>query len=193
MASSSSPSLPTSHEKKVEESEFLSSSLGNNKVPLLRNKKKFGESEFKSKSESKSKSPLLYNNNKNIGSSSSSVGSSLLSLQENVAELIKLELIESNLQLEMLKTQKHADDIMNGLVNHMGFLLLYTIGGLTLQVSDHVRCLGVWFIMLIVTLTFGVGLTMGYKMAKLKLERMELIIKELNQKIIIYAPRQRSF
>ncbi|KAG5604283.1 hypothetical protein H5410_025775 [Solanum commersonii] len=39
MASSSSLSLPASHEKKVEESEFLSSSLGNNKVPLLRNKK----------------------------------------------------------------------------------------------------------------------------------------------------------
>ncbi|KAG5604284.1 hypothetical protein H5410_025776 [Solanum commersonii] len=69
---------------------------------------------------------------------------------------------------------------MNGLVNHMRFLLLYTMGGLTLQVLDHVGCLGAWFTMLIVTLTFGVGLTMGYKMTKLKLERMQLIIKELN-------------
>ncbi|KAG5604289.1 hypothetical protein H5410_025781 [Solanum commersonii] len=42
----------------------------------------------------------------------------------------------------MLKTQKHADDIMNGLVNHMGFLLLYTMSGLTLQGSNHVGCLG---------------------------------------------------
>ncbi|KAG5604281.1 hypothetical protein H5410_025773 [Solanum commersonii] len=92
--------------------------------------------------ESESKSPLLRNNNKNIGSSSSFVGSILLALQENVVELIKRELIELNLQLEMLKTQKHADDIMNGLVNHMGFLLLYTMSGLTLQGSDHAGCLG---------------------------------------------------
>ncbi|KAG5604279.1 hypothetical protein H5410_025771 [Solanum commersonii] len=31
---------------------------------------------------------------------------------------------------------------MNGLVNDMRFLLKYTMGGLTLQVSDHVSCFG---------------------------------------------------
>ncbi|KAG5604280.1 hypothetical protein H5410_025772 [Solanum commersonii] len=39
-----------------------------------------------------------------------------------------------------VENPKH-DDIMNGLVSDMRFLLKYTMGGLTLQVSRSVSCL----------------------------------------------------
>ena len=57
------------------------------------------------------------------------------------------------------------------------------MGGLSLEVSNEVKCLGVWLIIAIVTFTFGIGLIIGYKLVKLKLDKTSFTVNEVYKKV----------
>ncbi|KAJ8552841.1 hypothetical protein K7X08_020234 [Anisodus acutangulus] len=104
----------------------------------------------------------------------------LLANQSNVAALVEAEKLGSSLQLEMLEMERRSDEILNGLGNHIGFMLLYAMGGLVLQ-SKASCWIGI-VIMVVVTINFIVGMVLGVKFAKLKLERMEIRVNELDNR-----------
>ncbi|KAJ8539623.1 hypothetical protein K7X08_013875 [Anisodus acutangulus] len=90
-------------------------------------------------------------------SSSSSLG--LLAVNSHVTALIEAERLGSSLQLEMLEMERCANEILNGLGNHIGFLLLYAMGGIVLQ--SKAICWSRTVIMDDVTITFIVVLLLS--------------------------------
>ncbi|KAK4363499.1 hypothetical protein RND71_018740 [Anisodus tanguticus] len=104
----------------------------------------------------------------------------LLADQSNVAALVEAEKLGSSLQLEMLEMERRSDEILNGLRNHIGFMLLYAMGGLELQ-SKASCWIGI-VIMVAVTINFIVGMVLGVKFAKLKLKGMEIRVNELDNR-----------